>query len=232
MGTRERREREKLRIRRQILDAARSLFVERGYESVTMREIAKRIEYSPTAIYLHFADKQAVMHALCEADFLRLAKQFRKIAEIVDPVERLCEAGRAYCAFGLKHPNHYRLMFMEPMRPPRPIDEHEIEKGNPDQDAYAFLQGTIAQAMAEGRLKPGLNDPEMVAQAVWAGVHGVVSLRIAKGSDPWIEWRPANEVSDFLCDSILNGILKDPVPSHGAAKVRKPAPRSARPKAR
>jgi AcrR family transcriptional regulator len=208
MGTRERRERDKQRIRRQILDAARALFVEKGYEAVTMRAIAKRIEYSPTAIYLHFADKQAVMHALCEADFLRLAKQFRKIAEIADPIERLCEAGRAYCAFGLKYPNHYRLMFMEPMPVPRLDDEHAIEKGNPDQDAYAFLLSTIEQAIAEDRLDPAVTDAEMVAQAVWAGVHGVVSLRVAKGNDPWIDWRAAGDVSDFLCNSILHGILK------------------------
>ncbi len=136
MGTKERREREKRQVREEILAAARALFAEHGYEKVTMREIAKRIEYSPTAIYLHFADKQAVIHALCEADFLKLRKQFGKIAAIADPIERLRETGRAYCTFALKHPNHYRLMFMESLPVPRLDENHEIEKGNPDQDLH------------------------------------------------------------------------------------------------
>ena len=208
MGTKERREREKNRLREQILGAARELFAEHGYEKVTMRAIAKRIEYSPTAIYLHFADKQAVMHALCEADYLKLAKQFRKIAEIADPIERLREAGRAYCAFGLRHPNHYRLMFMESLPMPRLEEPHAIEKGNPDHDAYAFLLGTVQQAIGDRRLKSQWKDAELLAQMFWAGVHGVVSLRIAKGKDPRIAWRPAREVSDRLCDAMLDGVLK------------------------
>ncbi|HTR04723.1 MAG TPA: helix-turn-helix domain-containing protein, partial [Thermoanaerobaculia bacterium] len=51
MGTAERRERERHELRGRILDAARELFAEQGYEAVTMRNIADRIEYSPTALY-------------------------------------------------------------------------------------------------------------------------------------------------------------------------------------
>ena len=67
MGTKERRERERRELRRKILDAARALFVEQGYDAVTMRKIAQAIEYSPTAIYLHFRDKKAVINAICDA---------------------------------------------------------------------------------------------------------------------------------------------------------------------
>ena len=65
MGSTERRERAKGRVRGLILDAARALFAVKGYEAVTMRAIAERIEYSPTAIYLHFADKRDLVRALC-----------------------------------------------------------------------------------------------------------------------------------------------------------------------
>src|SRR5690349_17454673 len=105
MGMKERREREKELVRGKILDAARALFVEVGYDAVTMRKIAAAIEYSPTAIYLHFRDKKSVMQALCDADFLRLAKRFRTIARVVDPIERLRAAGLAYAEFALRHPN-------------------------------------------------------------------------------------------------------------------------------
>ena len=83
MGIKERREREKAEIREKILDAARDLFVSEGYEAVSMRKIADRIEYSPTAIYLHFKDKEAVMRELCDLDFLALALGVREDEEVL-----------------------------------------------------------------------------------------------------------------------------------------------------
>ena len=65
MGVRERRDREREEIRTRILDAARELFATEGYEAVTMRRIADRIEYSATAIYFHFRDKEALLQELC-----------------------------------------------------------------------------------------------------------------------------------------------------------------------
>src|SRR5215468_8785389 len=89
LGTTERRERERQELRTRILDAARELFAEHGYDAVTMRGIAERIEYSPTAIYFHFKDKDALLRELCELDFAALAHEFRKIAKEKDPIERL-----------------------------------------------------------------------------------------------------------------------------------------------
>src|SRR5262245_13887112 len=117
MGVTERRERERQETRTKILDAARELFAELGYEAVTMRKVAERVEYSPTAIYFHFKDKESLMRELCEIDFGSLAHQFQKIAREKDPIERLRKIGHAYVAFGVDFPNHYRLMFMTP-RPP------------------------------------------------------------------------------------------------------------------
>src|SRR5262249_6593733 len=121
MGSLERRERVKQELRTRILDAARELFVEHGYEAVTMRKIADKIEYSPTAIYFHFRDKQSLIRELCDEDFATLAQKFQKIARVADPIERLRRIGRAYVAFAIAYPNHYQLMFMTPhpelMRP-------------------------------------------------------------------------------------------------------------------
>jgi AcrR family transcriptional regulator len=205
MGTRERRERERAEIRRAILGAARELFIERGYEAVTMREIARRIEYSPTAIYLHFADKKAVMDAICDEDFLSLAQRFKKIATITDPVERLRRAGQAYAEFGLRHPHHYRLMFMTP-HPPHDPSESAIEQGNPDQDGYAFLRWTVSEAIAAGRLRPELDDPDLVSQLVWSAVHGIVSLLTVKHDEPWVDWRPARRLVTEMCDLVVRGL--------------------------
>ena len=114
MGVKERREREKSETRDKILDAARELFGERGYEGVSMRQVAEKIEYSPTAIYVHFADKEDLFHELCNEDFARLAAEFQKVPLPADPVERIKQIGRSYIVFGIRHPNHYKLMFMTP----------------------------------------------------------------------------------------------------------------------
>ena len=82
MGITERREREKQEVRQRILDAARELFVKDGYEAVTMRKVADAIEYSPTALYLHFKDKESLMRELCHGDFLSLARAFQRIARV------------------------------------------------------------------------------------------------------------------------------------------------------
>ena len=207
MGPRDRRSREKEELRNKILDAARDLFVAEGYDRVTMRKIAEVIEYSPTAIYLHFPDKLAVIRALCDRDFLALAKQFQKIAKVADPIERLRQVGRAYAAFALTHPNHYRLMFMTPF--PNKAEESAVEHGNPEVDAYAFLKWTVGEAIASGRLRPEVRDVEELAQMSWAAVHGVVSLYIAKCNDDWVEWRPAKKTAAALIDTMVRGLLRD-----------------------
>jgi AcrR family transcriptional regulator len=205
MGPRERREREREEIRTSIIDAAREMFAAEGFEAVTMRRIADRIEYSPTAIYFHFKDKNALLRELCDIDFRKLANQFGEIAQIPDPVERLRQAGHAYVQFGINNPNHYRLMFMTP-HPPLDPSESEIERGNPEEDAYAFVKSIIADGIAQNRFTRGNGDVELIAQTVWAGVHGVISLHIATCNDGWVDWKPLDTRAAILIDSLVDGL--------------------------
>ncbi|HEY3054952.1 MAG TPA: TetR/AcrR family transcriptional regulator [Thermoanaerobaculia bacterium] len=205
MGPRERRVREREEIRGKILDAARDLFVAEGYDAVTMRRIADKIEYSPTAIYFHFRDKDALLKELCEHDFLSLAQQFIAMRDISDPIEKLKATGKAYLQFGIDYPNHYRLMFMTPHPP---ITEHELEKDNPEEDAYAFLKAIVAQAIAARRFKPEYKDVDLVAQIVWSGVHGVISLQIAKQNDDWVDWRPLDDRAEVMIDVLVDGLAR------------------------
>ena len=208
MGPKQRREREREEIRTKILDAARELFVSEGYEAVTMRRIAERIEYSPTAIYFHFKDKETLLHEICDTDFLHLAHHLVEVAKIADPIERLRATGLAYFRFGVEHPNHYRLMFMTP-HPPVHDEDSDVEKGNPEEDAYAFLKGIVVQAIAEGRLREDVTDADLVAQTMWAGMHGVVSLHIAKCNDAWVEWRDLEARAELMNETLLKGLVRD-----------------------
>jgi AcrR family transcriptional regulator len=209
VGITERRQRERLELRTKILDAARDMFAKEGYEAVTMRKIAHCIEYSPTAIYFHFRDKDELFRELCAADFTALAQSFGHLLAISDPVERLRQVGRAYIEFALTHPNHYRLMFMTP-HPAIDLGENAKMIGNPAQDAYAFLKLVIGECMREGAFRPEFQDVDQVAQMAWASGHGLVSLHIAKCKDPWIEWRPVRETASALVDATMRGMLHDP----------------------
>ncbi|HEX3321710.1 MAG TPA: TetR/AcrR family transcriptional regulator [Terriglobales bacterium] len=210
MGVLERREREKSEVREKILDAARELFIREGYEGVSMRMVANKIEYSPTAIYGHFADKEDLFLQLCHEDFLRLAGSFNQLAQIADPIERVRQLGTAYVEFGTKFPNHYRMMFMTPH--PRVIDTPEIEermgKGNPEEDSYEMLRQTVAEGIQAGAYRKDLTDPDLVAQTLWAGVHGVISLEIAKKEDNWVNWCPIDERARIMLDGLLHGLLR------------------------
>src|SRR6202035_1514469 len=106
MGVKERRERVKSETRDKILDAARELFISEGYDGVSMRQVAEKIVYSPTAIYVHFADKEQLFHELVQEDFARLAAVFTSAAMPANPVDRIREIGRTYTQFGAQYPNH------------------------------------------------------------------------------------------------------------------------------
>ena len=109
MGSIERRERQKENLRREILDAAREMFIDEGYEAVSMRKIANRIEYSPTTIYLYFKDKSELFNQLCEETFAQLAQRLENLhRKHSDPLDYLRAGLRCYIDFGLKNPRTAR----------------------------------------------------------------------------------------------------------------------------
>jgi len=207
MGPTERREREKQEVRKKILDAARDLFARHGYDAVTMRKIAEKIEYSPTAIYLHFKDKDELIRELCENDFYTFSMRFAAVNSIEDLEARLRAAGQAYVDFALEHPNQYRLMFMTP-HPVQPGEKHLQRRGNPREDAYAYLRELLVQAKEQGMIREDERDVELIAQTVWAALHGVISLEITmhQNRDPWITWAPLEERVRLAIDTVVRGL--------------------------
>jgi len=206
MGIEQRRQRERDEVREKILDGARELFVECGYEGVSMRKVAERIEYSPTTIYIYFADKEALFRELCSADFACLAESFQELSQLPDPNVRLRACAWAYIQFAIDHPNHYRLMFMAP-HPTAPTEADLARKGNPSEDAYAFLRQLVCSAMEAGSFRPEYRDADLIAQTLWAAVHGVASLEITQGCETWIQWAPFRERTNAMLDGIMYGLM-------------------------
>ncbi|MEP7001150.1 MAG: TetR/AcrR family transcriptional regulator [bacterium] len=203
MGTLERRARARDTIRTRILDAARDLFVQNGIEAVTMRAIAKRIEYTPTTIYHHFRDKHALLVDLCQRDMGSLVQAFQRIGRIEDPADRLRRLGMAYVDFAVDYPSHYRFIFMTP-KPPLLTDEDTTAV---DENAYLILLATVRDGIAAGRYRPEFDDDQQLAQLAWGALHGIVSLQILKADEAWIDWRDVRETARAMIDLMMRGIL-------------------------
>lgn len=196
---------ERQQLRTLIIDTARALFVSRGVEAVTMRELAKRINYSATSIYLHFADKEAVLRAICDTDFLALATSLKNILQIANPIERLHAMGRGYAAFALTHPNHYRMMFMTERT------ESSLQQNNAEQDAYFQLKSVVSDVYAAGCFRADLHDADLIAQTIWAGMHGVCALQINMSEDKWIEWSNISDRLQLMQDVMMRGLLREKI---------------------
>jgi AcrR family transcriptional regulator len=173
-----RRQQHKQEVRRLILDTAREIFVSAGYESFSMRKLAKDIEYSPGSIYLHFKNKEELFETLVEESFERLRQALNRLKNghpDRDPAETLKKGMRAYVEFGVRNPNDYRFAFL--LRPPvlkRPYRVHAAF------DAMRFMVGRCVQ---EKRFRAV--DVETTSQALWAAIHGITSLLIQRPTFPW-----------------------------------------------
>ena len=202
MGSTERRERERVEVRRKILDAARDLFAREGYERVTMRRIADAIEYSATTIYNHFEDKDALLNSLCEDEFGRLLTLLAKGARPRSAVAWIRQLGLAYARFGLEYPNHYRFMFMTAHS-----SDGEGEKPPAGEQTFGLLRGVVDQAIAAGRLRDLPRDT--ISQVLWSAVHGVVALLVTYGEKfPCVP--PVADLAAQAMENALRGILKEP----------------------
>lgn len=175
-----RRERERAEMTERIMTAAREMFVRDGYEAVTLRRIAQAVEYSPASIYQYFRDKQALVMEIIRTDSESLRSHLLECASIEDPLEMVVELARRYAAWGIAHPNHYRLMLSPP--PAMAEQNRELRKRETpplEQEALHILGNVVRRGLREDRLRPAHSDPSLVASALWAGIHGLIMLEIS-----------------------------------------------------
>lgn len=174
LAIRRRQTQEKQELRQAILTAAGTLFLEQGYEHFSLRKVAERIGYSATTIYLYFRNKDDLIFSVVDEGYERFTQQLAAAVESQgDAWERLIALGRAYVAFGLQNPVYYQLMFMQ--RTDFLVCPPEGES-QPRMASLQILQQTVQQAIDAGVLRPG--DAESYSDALWALVHGMVSLAI------------------------------------------------------
>jgi AcrR family transcriptional regulator len=200
----ERKERQRQETTDKILAAARELLLKQGVTGLSMRNLAAKVGYSATAIYSYFADKNAVLRALMDADCAALRRAMDDAAAEADPVERVRRLGRAYVEFGFRNPGHYRVLMMTEPEPG--LMDNNPRRGDPAQDAYALLRQAAADCIRTGRLRPEFTDADQLTQLVWAGVHGIVSLYLNLGREAGFNWQPPEETALRLIDVTVRGL--------------------------
>ncbi|MBS4070996.1 TetR/AcrR family transcriptional regulator [Algoriphagus aquatilis] len=177
MGISDRKEREKEELRERILVAAKSLFLQKGIDKTSIRNIADLIEYSPGIIYHYFRDKNEIFHALHQGGFSQLMSKMSVLSSVRNPLERLKAMGSIYVRFAMENPDMYDLMFIKEA----PIDhvansEHDDWKEGGG--TFNYLRSTIAECMSQGYFQG--HDTEALSYMIWSTVHGMVSLNIRK----------------------------------------------------
>lgn len=175
MGVAERKERHKEELKKEILMAAKELFMEKGYEATSIRNIAEKIEYSPATVYLYYKDKDEIMHALHHEGFKMLVGYFGVLNTIPAPFDRLTAMGKAYIQFAMENPEMYELIFVmkDPIDHVASCDD-EWDEGD---RAYDALFQTVLECQKQGHFK-GL-ETHGLSFMIWSTMHGLCSLRIS-----------------------------------------------------
>jgi AcrR family transcriptional regulator len=200
LGVKERQEREREAVSRAILDAARELFVAEGYDNVSIRKIAERIEYSPAAIYGYFPSKDDIFFALAEEGFRTLlgsaAQCGTETHDDSAPVDHIRRALLRVFDFSKSHPEYYRLMFLD----------RSVPRISKDWGRFGFvrdmrlqLDALIQSAVEAGQFPPG-SRPEVLFRIMLTAVHGAAVMRLCDRLSP-------GEDADALARDALEAVL-------------------------
>ncbi|WP_432738701.1 TetR/AcrR family transcriptional regulator [Maridesulfovibrio sp. FT414] len=194
MITSGKKEQEHQRMRRLILDAAKELFAKDGFDNVSVRKIAARIDYSPAALYRYFKSKEELILSLKEEGMGRFGQMQAQSWNVEDPFERLLEIGRIYLNYARSEPEYYDLLFN---RSAPSFCDPEKWVGKPHPNFMSFKE-TVRQCIETGVL--GNVSVDTAVASLWASVHGLASL-VATG-------RLQGNMPDIDMETVFEDVLE------------------------
>jgi AcrR family transcriptional regulator len=193
------REKRHRRTRNEILEAARQIINREGPDKLSMRRLARRIDYSPAGLYEYFDSKDAIILAVCGQGHERLANYLRSVDGGLPPAAHLLELGLAYIRFAVDNPDFYLLMFTH-----RPSKDGETEKLE-DFSTYSILVGAVERGIEGGVFNTAANQSkETIAYTAWSVVHGISMLRITILDGYSADLETADRAA---LDTMIRGIL-------------------------
>ena len=180
MGVKERQEREKEAVGRAILDAARDLFVSEGYQNVSIRKIAERIEYSPAAIYSYFPSKDDIFFALAEEGFRILSAPGALCGQHPDLLDAIRSVFWRIYEFSKTHPEYFALMFVD----------RTVPRISQDWERFGFVRemkaqvGTTIRRAIDAGLFPAGSHPDAIFRILATAIHGAAVGRLCQRGVP------------------------------------------------
>ncbi|MET9958578.1 TetR/AcrR family transcriptional regulator [Streptomyces sp. NPDC006326] len=166
MTPRERRLREQAQRGRLILTTAREMAEAEGWDSVTTRRLAERIEYSQPVLYQHFKNKDAIVHAVALEGFAELAAELRAARlGAADPQAALDAVARTYLDFAARGPVLYQAMLTLDVG----LEHAGPDTPQPLLDTFAEIRDAVGPVAGE-------RDPELLAEVLWSAWHGLATL--------------------------------------------------------
>jgi AcrR family transcriptional regulator len=173
MGVKERKERDRQEMRESILQSAHQLFVDKGFDDVSIRNIAEAIEYSPATIYLYFKDKNEIFYALHGEAFKKFNEFMMDLATVKDPFKRLIKMGEKYMEFTFKFPKYYDIMFI--MQAPMDCDKN-CDDWKEGESAHCQLENLVKECQQQGYFKN--KEYKTLSFLIWSTMHGMCSLAL------------------------------------------------------
>ncbi len=172
-----------LSLRDKILETSRHLLYSEGHKALSMRAIAKEVGVSATSIYLHFENKDHLMHTLIEESVEELGDHIEeKVREKTTVLDRFEASINAYVEFGLQNPEKYQIIYQVQ---PEAMARYPKEKFRKVRRSYELLASIIEEGVAEGVMD--VDDPVLAAYSIWAQMHGVVSVVLNQRLDSRID---------------------------------------------
>jgi AcrR family transcriptional regulator len=167
-----RQDRRRAATRAEILSAARELLLEVGPEAISLRQVARRADFSPGALYTYFSSRDEIIASLFFESFERLDSYLRRVSAALSPEKRVIELGLAYMDFARNNPMDLRCILQATSTELTPASGKAVGLG-----AAELIGQTFREGMERGVLSSssGLSAPEM-AYGYWALVHGLVSI--------------------------------------------------------
>ncbi|MEM7492226.1 MAG: TetR/AcrR family transcriptional regulator [Pseudomonadota bacterium] len=171
-------EKRRLKVRDSILVAAERVFADEGEAGLSIRRLAKKIDYSPAAIYKYFASKDDLVDELKDAFFDRLLAQVHEITDTSRPfAERMGDCIATYVKEGLASPHHYAAAFVGTAIDTGIDSSHPEFTQRSKGRAFRVLMGMVVEGKELGHFRSDL-DPELAAKSLWASMHGLTMMMI------------------------------------------------------
>jgi len=204
MGITERRQIEKETIRKKIIDAASEILAEEGYEKLSIRKIAGKIEYSPGIIYHYFQDKAEIVASVVEEGYGRILKGSSEVTLDVENPEKTIEKGlRNYIELMMENPQQFRAILMNDIEA---IQEkvNMLEEGiSKERKSIQGLCRLVELGMEKGKFRK--MDVELTAQIIWTSTHGLLSRLILEKNIPQ---QQRERLINHHFEILINGLLK------------------------